>query len=245
MHYTKTLVVPDFRARDLERMCQEADSSTKKGEVEFDEEVVFIDGSRVAIQVIGCGEDDPAWTQAVLFSPEGEELGCSEVGESFLGEYTVQYQDTKYTVVVAATSEVREGGVWPNWYNDPVQFCRLIGELRACGDPGGESVFTPKVIARLAEQMDLPAHRVEELVDRGCDRWDWVKKRLGFEPPPIFPASTIVGRAAEAAGWSPTRTIAALCEFVTACRLEDQLDGFLSGLAGFDRAMEEESQVCR
>lgn len=245
MHYAKMLVVPDFQARDLEKMCQEPSSDTKKGRTEFDEEVVFIDGNRVAIQVVGCGEDDPAWTQAVLFSPEGLELGCTETGESFLGEYQLQYEDTKYTVIVAAASEIRDGGCWPNWYNDPVQFCRLIGELQVCGGPEDEGVFTREVIASLAGQMDLPVHRVEELIDRGCDRWDWVKRRLGSDLSTGLPAREVVSRAAEAAGWSPTRTIAALCEFVAACRLEDQLDGFLSGLVGFDRAMEKESQACR
>jgi hypothetical protein len=104
MQFKKKLVVERAVAEEMERICREPDTSVKKDGQEFDEEVVFDNGNRVAIQV--CGSGDPAnescWTQGVLFSPDGVELGCTDVGESFLGEYWISHDDDEYIVEVVA-----------------------------------------------------------------------------------------------------------------------------------------------
>lgn len=91
-------------ARDLEERVQKAHPEDhQKDAVIFDEEVTFQNGIRMAIQV--CNSNDPnesAWTQGVLFSPEGHELGCTDVGESFLGEYCIPYENDDYIVIVEA-----------------------------------------------------------------------------------------------------------------------------------------------
>ena len=84
-------------AKELQKACNEGISDCGRGEVIFDEEAVFPDGNRFAIQVIAPEEKgETAWTQGVLFSPNGQELGHTEVGENFLGEYCIE----NYTVIV-------------------------------------------------------------------------------------------------------------------------------------------------
>lgn len=91
--------------RELERLCREADSSAKKDAPEFDEEVTFPDGRRVAIQVVGPLDParEPCWTQGVLFGKDGTELDCTDVGDSFEGEYYLSHGDTAYLVEVVIT----------------------------------------------------------------------------------------------------------------------------------------------
>jgi hypothetical protein len=94
--------IPDYVADDLIRILSVPDSSVKKDGCEYDDEVVFADGFRMAIQVCSSTQPsiEPCWTQGVLFDPDGFEVGFTEPGESLLGEYTVQHQDTLYRVVV-------------------------------------------------------------------------------------------------------------------------------------------------
>lgn len=90
----KTLIVDQAQLDALNELC-EFDGEGGGCEVYFDNEVVFDDGCRMAIQVCASSSDTheefppPAWTQGVLFSPEGSELGCTEVGDSLDGEYQV------------------------------------------------------------------------------------------------------------------------------------------------------------
>lgn len=88
--------------RSVEKIKQALSKpTTGNGEVIFDNEVVFPNGFRMAIQVIAAEtEGETAWTQGVLFDEDGNELGCTDVGESFLGEYCVNYDGTEYIVNV-------------------------------------------------------------------------------------------------------------------------------------------------
>jgi len=71
------------------------------GYIAFDEEVVFGDRKRMAIQVIAADTDDETgWSQGVLFGAEGHELGVTDVRDFFLGEFTVADEGTNYTVKV-------------------------------------------------------------------------------------------------------------------------------------------------
>lgn len=109
MRYLQTLKVPSETAHELERICKEPDSGVKGDGVEFDQEVVFENGMRMAIQVCASGNptEESCWTQGVLFDQHGNERGCTDVGESFLGEYCVPDGDDEYvTEVCAAAPEV-------------------------------------------------------------------------------------------------------------------------------------------
>lgn len=79
-------------AKEMERFCaRPTKENLGRGEVLFDREIVFEDGCRMAIQVIASEtpNKEAAWTQGILFTPEGREIGCTDVGETFLGEYQV------------------------------------------------------------------------------------------------------------------------------------------------------------
>ena len=75
----------------LEEWCEKPPTDVGRSEVLFDEEVVFEDGTRMAIQAI-CSENptsEPIWTQGILFCPEGAELGFTDVCGSFYGKFQV------------------------------------------------------------------------------------------------------------------------------------------------------------
>ena len=98
----KELQVEKSIAKEMEKICSRICRDVKKDGVEFDEEVVFEDGNRMAIQVCGPGDpsEETCWTQGVVFDSEGNELGCTDCGESFLGEYSVVIGDDEYVVNV-------------------------------------------------------------------------------------------------------------------------------------------------
>jgi len=102
MKYKKTLTVPTEEAQQLERFCEEPPGDCGRGEVLFDKTVVFPNKNQVDVQVIASEEPETesCWTQAVLFDSEGNELACTDVGESFLGEFYVYYDDDEYVVDV-------------------------------------------------------------------------------------------------------------------------------------------------
>lgn len=104
MKFEKSLLVDECVAVEMERIVQYPDSSVKGDGVEFDEEVVFDNGVRMAIQVCASGNpsEEPCWTQGVLFASDGTELGCTDVGESFMGEYHIDDGDDEYIVTVAS-----------------------------------------------------------------------------------------------------------------------------------------------
>lgn len=92
------IVVSRQVASLMSQYCNEP-SDVPKNSVPFDYEVEFKDGCRMAIQV--CAPLRPlvesCWTQGVLFDKKGNELGCTDVGESLLGEYQVSgYEVTVY-----------------------------------------------------------------------------------------------------------------------------------------------------
>jgi hypothetical protein len=63
----------------------------------------------MAIQVIASEtpDEEECWTQGVLFNPAGLELGCTDVGESFLGEYQVD----NYVVNVEIDGDVKSSSL--------------------------------------------------------------------------------------------------------------------------------------
>jgi len=47
------------------------------------------------------GQDEPSWTEAVLFE-NGCEVGCTEPGEKFEGEWELEYKGIRYIAKVLA-----------------------------------------------------------------------------------------------------------------------------------------------
>jgi hypothetical protein len=102
--HTKELIINGWIARELEDAIRQPNSTLPKDEAIFDEEVVFDDGKRMAIQVVTTTNpgEESCWSQGVLFSQSGQELGCTDVGESLLGEYEVD----DYCVVVKISEKM-------------------------------------------------------------------------------------------------------------------------------------------
>lgn len=102
MKLSKELRVSQLIAEQMEKICSEICGDVKRDGVEFDQEVVFENGNRMAIQVCGPGNplEETCWTQGVVFDSDGNELGCTDCGESFLGEYCVIVGDDEYVVNV-------------------------------------------------------------------------------------------------------------------------------------------------
>lgn len=104
MQYRETMRVEARRFDALTKSCEAPNAELPRDTAIFDVELRFPDGNRVAIQV--CSPLDPAeescWTQAVLFDKAGNELSCTDVGETLGGEYCVSNHDTgdEYVVVV-------------------------------------------------------------------------------------------------------------------------------------------------
>jgi hypothetical protein len=87
-----TLFVDRDTAEDLEMLCQKPSTDNiGRGEVLYDGEARFPDGTVMVVQVIASEEPtmETCWTQGVLFDSGGRECGCTDVGESFLGEYII------------------------------------------------------------------------------------------------------------------------------------------------------------
>lgn len=106
MNYREHLAIPMGDFRDLDLRCQNAipDNPIKDGATLFDKHVVFINGNKMAIQVINS-RSDSAWCQGVLFSDEGHELACTEVIDNLRGPYVLEYEGDTYTVYVNPQGE--------------------------------------------------------------------------------------------------------------------------------------------
>jgi hypothetical protein len=102
MIYKKKLLVDKDLLNQLEQLCKYPNEDMLRDQAVFDKEVIFDNGMRFAIQVISSiiPKEESCWTQGVLFCEEGSELGCTTVGESFEGEYRIDYLGDSYIVEV-------------------------------------------------------------------------------------------------------------------------------------------------
>lgn len=67
--------------------------------------VRFPDGREMDIKCCGC-QDDSSWTEAVLFDMHGNELACTEVCDTFVDLWELEYGGVTYAVnVIAADDE--------------------------------------------------------------------------------------------------------------------------------------------
>ena len=67
--------------------------------------VMFDDGYFMDIMICGVtyyeeGGCNSAWTQAVLYSPQGAEINCSDVEEDFFGFWALDYNDKTYVAII-------------------------------------------------------------------------------------------------------------------------------------------------
>lgn len=116
MNYTAEIRVSEEDAKYFEMLCQNP-NDIPRDFVPFYEEVKFENGMIACIQVVSPEnpENESSWTQMVLFSPEkdktrgivfNQEVACSEVKETFIGEYKIDYNGNKYIVEVLIEDEV-------------------------------------------------------------------------------------------------------------------------------------------
>ena len=115
MKYTKMLKVSKEDADRINRYLNvppenESDCLGLNETITFT--VDFGDGIEMDIKCCGVkfreGESNLSWTEAVLFN-KGSEVACSEPGESFLGEWVLEYGGNQY----CATVEVAEDSRYP------------------------------------------------------------------------------------------------------------------------------------
>lgn len=119
MKFVQPLTIDRVEFDEMQAAVEFPSERMPKDSCIFDRVVHFPDGIHMAIQVVSPlrPQEESCWTQGVLFleHPVGRsdkvwhEVGCTDVGDSFDGEYTVEYGGNEYTVVVspAATEEGR------------------------------------------------------------------------------------------------------------------------------------------
>lgn len=61
--------------------------------------VKFSNGYEIDIKCCGC-QEEASWTEAVLFNENGVELCCTECSDEILGEWTLEYDDMIYSVII-------------------------------------------------------------------------------------------------------------------------------------------------
>ena len=104
MDYTATIEISKERSAFLKKALAEA-GHMSRDEV-YTETVSFLDGMYlVDVKCVGCGDEEPAWTEAVLFRRNADglysEVSHTDVEDEFLGEWEVDdFDGNSFTVTV-------------------------------------------------------------------------------------------------------------------------------------------------
>lgn len=103
--HRSALVIPVKELREVNKLLRGPATDCGRDETFYEQEICFSDGKRMLVQAIACSEPaEGGWTQGVLFEPDEtgllHEVGCTDVGESFDGEYTVDHGGVSYTAVI-------------------------------------------------------------------------------------------------------------------------------------------------
>lgn len=105
--YRSTIVVPAKELRQVNRLLRGPATDCGRDETFYEQEVFFegSGGKRMLVQAIASSEpSEGGWTQGVLFEPDEtgllHEVGCTDVGDTFDGEYTVYHDRVPYTAVI-------------------------------------------------------------------------------------------------------------------------------------------------
>ena len=102
MNFTASIKVP---AHKLQSLVDAPNADLGRDDVVYENTAKFSDNTWALFQVISTNDpdQDPCWTQVVLFDERGNEMACSDVGESILGTSEFFLVDGKnYTVNVIA-----------------------------------------------------------------------------------------------------------------------------------------------
>ena len=98
--FQKVLYVPDSVLQTIRGYLQAQTEDEYQGE---DDTIIytakFPDGKEMDIKCCGC-QDDPSWTEAVLFDENGCQLCFTEVEEEFEGLWELEYKGVQYCVDV-------------------------------------------------------------------------------------------------------------------------------------------------
>ncbi len=107
--YMQVLTMPAAELARLEATLQDGYECPHKDGYEFDEEVVFDDGVRMAIQVCRPSErGHPCWSQAVLFDDYGREVACLDTSDTLFTEREVAIEHNAATYRVAILPKEEE-----------------------------------------------------------------------------------------------------------------------------------------
>ena len=98
--FQKVLYVPSSVLQTIRGYLQAESKAEYQGE---DNTIIytakFPDGKQMDIKCCGC-QEDPSWTEAVLFDKSGYQLCFTEVKEEFEGPWELEYKGTLYCVDV-------------------------------------------------------------------------------------------------------------------------------------------------
>lgn len=99
------ILVPENEIREIDDYLHASTAGEYQGE---DCTIIYLvkfpDGKEMEIQCCGCN-DEPSWTQAVLFNECGNELCCTEPGDTFQGQWKLEYGGITYSVDVKPKEE--------------------------------------------------------------------------------------------------------------------------------------------
>ena len=104
MDYTATIEISKERSAFLKKAL--AEPGHMDDEEVHTESVSFLDGMYIVdVKCVGCGDEEPAWTEAVLFKRNVDglysEVSHTDVEDEFLGDWDlVDFDGNSYTVTV-------------------------------------------------------------------------------------------------------------------------------------------------
>jgi hypothetical protein len=202
--YVVELPVEANLAQHLEQVCAAPDPELSRGQTVFDREVAFPNGYRMVIQVIASENpsEESCWTQGVLFLPDGTEVGTTDSGESFLGEYFVRHGEEEYVCnVVVKPIQEDEDDFKDLEYEPPP---KLKGDVyrhdrwkavRMGDDNFCVSYLTPVAVYKQGEGVFISdrtwssstAKHITKWLnhigfDTGYDNWQQIKRRFNTMP---------------------------------------------------------------
>lgn len=107
MKFEQTIKIPKEKAKQINNYLQH--EPTCEEECLHENETItntatFPDNIEMDIKCCGVQynkdeSNNTAWTEAVLFQ-NGHEICCSEPADEYLGQWTLEYNDNEYTVII-------------------------------------------------------------------------------------------------------------------------------------------------
>lgn len=96
--YEQVVLLDSDRADQIEKWLSNTEHQSENET--FTVTVQFPDGRQMDVQCCGVqDEDECSWTQAVLFAG-GQEIGCTQPGEDFLGIWEIETPAARYRTYV-------------------------------------------------------------------------------------------------------------------------------------------------